>query len=220
MTSATIDRDIDVRPEHLDESQISAFVDRDLSEAERRRIQAHIDQCSSCRAALVDVMRVVDSFGQADARPTPAPLAARNPTPPTRRSRVIIGALTAAGVVAIGFLLPRTDQSPSRERSTINIADRSADTRISIEVVTPLRNDSVSAHALHFRWRSVAGIDLYHVVVLDSSGAPVWSGDAGRASQMSADSLALVPGNAYFWRVDGIRDGVSATSGAVRFLAK
>ena len=42
MTSATIDRDIDVRPEHLDESQISAFVDRDLSEAERRRIMCQL----------------------------------------------------------------------------------------------------------------------------------------------------------------------------------
>jgi hypothetical protein len=216
---ATTDREIDVRSDHFDESQIAAFVDGELSEAERRRLQAHVEQCATCRAALIDVMRTVDSFVGVSG------LAVAKTGEPTykastgRRTRVI-GALTAAGVIAVALLLPPAGRRSARERSGSNPTELSADALPTIEIVAPRNNDTLPAHAPRFRWRTVPGIELYHVVILQEGGATVWSGDARGVSEVTADSVTLAPGKVYFWHVNGIRDGVAATSRAHRFLAK
>jgi len=220
MASATIDRESDVRTEHLTESQIAAFVDGDMTDTERRRIQSHIEQCSACRAAVVDVMRTVDSFPDVSSREPSCPPAQRRQPAPARSRRLLIGAVAAAAVAGISLLLSPTDRSRARERSASDAIEQSTDARPTIEVIAPLVDDSLSLRSPVFRWRAVAGIDLYKVVILDASGAPIWSEDARHVAHVVADSLSLVPGRAYYWRVDGIRDGTTASSGNIRFLAK
>ena len=47
-----------------------------------------------------------------------------------------------------------------------------------------------------------------------SSMQPVWSGETSDTALALPDSVALAPGRAYFWRVDGIAEGLALSSGA------
>jgi anti-sigma factor RsiW len=47
----------------LVQSRISAFVDRELDQAETKAIQAHLDQCAGCAAVLADSLRTKRLLG-------------------------------------------------------------------------------------------------------------------------------------------------------------
>ena len=64
-----------VPTEHLNESDVSGYIDDDLPLADRRRVEAHLEACSECRATIVAVMRVAESFEPSVA--APRPMAAR-----------------------------------------------------------------------------------------------------------------------------------------------
>ena len=58
--------------------------------------------------------------------------------------------------------------------------------------------------------------DFYRIALLTETGDPVWTADTGDTTIVLPDSVSLQPGHAYFWRVEGIGNGIAATTGVHR----
>jgi hypothetical protein len=52
------------------------------------------------------------------------------------------------------------------------------------------------------RWSPVAGADRYRVTVFDATGGVVYASESSDTVLAFPDSVALVPGAAYLWKVD------------------
>jgi hypothetical protein len=182
--------------EHLTDADLAGFLDRDLTPDERRRVEIHIDHCAVCRAELVAVSRITQP-DSAQGRP------ATNP-------RWWIPAAAAAAVVALAIpSLTRTPPAPSSPATTRRIAD--GDGRSHLTIVAPT-DSIVASDRLVFSWRS-GKADGYRFFLLTESGAPVWSADTSDTTITLPDSVVLQPGRAYFWRVEGIGNGIAARTG-------
>lgn len=191
---------------HVTESDLAGYLDNDLGPADRRRVEAHLDACVECRLELVAVQRLAASY-RSSMRRIPRPVWAG----------LGVGAALAA-VLAGLMLLPRghtvAPPLPDTVRAPVQEAGREGRRRI--DVVAPPSDTAVPGQALVFAWRATAA-DVYRLTVLTDSGDPVWSLETADTSAAVPTGIRLRPG-AYFWRVDAIADGISATSGAHRFL--
>jgi hypothetical protein len=58
------------------------------------------------------------------------------------------------------------------------------------------------ANVHDLRWSHVAGADRYRVTVFDATGGVVFASEASDTVVAFPDSIALVPGAAYLWKVD------------------
>jgi anti-sigma factor RsiW len=202
-----------MRVEHLSESEISGFLDHDLSDAERSSVESHLQVCATCRAAIVEVSRMTDSYLTSVDGPL-AEAAKRNRW--RRRIPAILGA-AAAATFAIVVAGKRLDRSPSESmRSGPTVA---ADSRPVLEVVGPPELVARGDSALAFAWRS-ANTASYRFAILDDTGNPVFERELSD-TVIHLPRASLERGRLYFWRVDAIADGVSATTGARKLtLAK
>lgn len=182
---------------HLSERDIAAYLDQSLDSDERRRVDRHLDGCRECRAELIAVLRLA---------PAGAP-----------RRRMVrwawIPAAAAAGLAAVLLLRPTP---PARPGSIERPVSGPTESLPRLAVTTPANGDSVAAGRVVFQWRSRPG-DSYRVTVLTESGEPVWTGETTDTSIALPTSIALQAGRLYFWRVDAVADGLSATSGVQRF---
>jgi anti-sigma factor RsiW len=183
--------------DHLSEREIAAYLDQDLGADERQRLDAHLDSCPPCRAELVAVMRLASA--------------------PSGRSRVSrwvwVPAAAAAGLAAVLLLRQGPTERPvAIERPVAGLAESLP----RLLVTSPANGDSVTFGGLIFQWRSRQG-DSYRVTVLTESGEPVWTAETTDTSISLPPGIALEPGRGYFWRVDAVADGLSATSGVQRF---
>jgi len=184
-------------PDHLSERDVAGYLDQSLGTEERSRIDAHIDICPDCRAELIEVMRIAPALSRG-----------RRPT-----HWVWIPAAAAAGLAAILLLRPApTNPQRSVERPTAG----SAEALPRLTVTTPGNGDSVVAGRVVFQWRSRVG-DSYRVTVLSESGEPLWTEETTDTAIALPPSVTLQAGRLYFWRVDAVADGLSATSGVQRF---
>jgi len=52
------------------------------------------------------------------------------------------------------------------------------------------------------RWSPVAGADRYRVTVFDATGGVVYATEVSDTVVAFPDSVALVPGDSYLWKVD------------------
>lgn len=191
--------------EHLTDSEIAGFVDGDVTAAERRRVEEHAEACSSCRAALVDVLRAVDSYAGAN----PAHGRARADT---RRRRLLAGiaGLAAAAVVLLVVGLPSA-QSPVEQPVRAPLGGESGQS--DIQVASPADNDTVPAVGARLTWSS-SGADVYSVTIQDDAGTPLWSVQTSDTSLAVPADAGLTAGRLYFWRVDGVTAGITSTTGA------
>jgi|ERR1041385_133048 hypothetical protein len=193
-------------PGHLTEAQLAGYLDRDLNRDERRRVEAHLDDCPVCRAELAAVARLAES-SRAD-----IPVA-ESPRGRVGRLRwpLVVGGALAAGLAAAVLFRP-TDAGPGRQPAR---APDFREGRARLDIVSPAPDSAVTASSLVFTWRGSAG-DLYRVTVLSESGEPLWTGDTADTSVALPAGVVLLPGRSYFWRVDGIADGIAASSGVHR----
>lgn len=193
-----------MHPEHLSDSEISAFVDREMTPDERAAVSGHIVHCSSCRSAVAEVSRISDAYR---AGSTERAAASRVMRP--RISRSVIGLLAAgAAIVSISTLAARRQSTDAVESTRAAI---SGDSRI-ITAVQPDPSEQ-QRHDLRFVWRSI-GADVYQLTILDRTGAPVFEYDVRDTVFVLPQSVALDPATQYFWRVDAIADGQVASTGA------
>jgi Putative zinc-finger len=188
---------------HLRDDELAEFLDGRLSAAERRRVEAHIDICNTCRAELVDVGRAIGQRG-ADARVA---------TPLSRRWW--IPAAAAAGIMAI-LLVPRLStrsRATSDETRATRVADAEGQRRM--DLVSPLDDATVRAAQLAFTWHAVPA-DVYRFSLLTQSGDSVWAKETTDTSVVVPATVGVRAGAAYFWRVDAIANGIVATTGVHR----
>lgn len=191
--------------EHLSPGDLAGFLDRDLDTTRRQRVEAHLDSCWACRHEAAEVARMSETA-----------FAAKGIERRPRRwlPLVLTGAL-AAGLA--GVALVRRSHAPDHTTVTQPVrAPTLSEGRARIGSVSPADNATTPARAVRFTWRALAA-DFYRISVLTESGAPVWTLDTSDTSVTLPTDLSLRPGEAYFWRVDAISAGISATTGSHRF---
>lgn len=200
-------------PPHLTERELAGFLDGDLQRAERERVVEHLDECAMCRRELVEMRQLVDSYASPPERGLPP----ARPKPLVRRWRLAAGAAAAlaAGLVAI-LVLPRSaivDQR-STERAGEPAASTASEGTGRIGVVSPTEGAAITPGTTVFAWRTT-GADVYRFTLLAESGEPVWTHETGDTT-LVIPSAAPAPSGEYFWRVDAIADGITATTGVHR----
>lgn len=192
--------------EHLSPSDLAGFLDRDLSTARRQQVEAHLEGCPECRHELAEVASVA------------ANLAAPNGRARGRRQRwlplVLTGALAAS---LAGVALVRRFRAPEAAAGTQPVrAPSLSEGRARFGIVSPETNATTPAHGVAFTWHALAA-DFYRITLLSESGEPVWTLETPDTSATLPAKVSLLPGHAYFWRVDAISAGIGASTGAHRF---
>jgi len=227
---------------HLSEAQLAAYLDLEVDAGERARIEAHLEACSDCRFEVVGARRVLEAWA---AEPTAMPLpesagsslpdaqaasadprrlapAIRSPhakAVPRRSNRLRLYGLAATALAAsiATLLVVRPLARPAVEATDPSRAVQAPYTEglTSIPVVSPA-DGSVAAEPVTFIWRAV-GASLYHLTLSDAAGALLWTQDSPDTTAVVPSSVRLQAGALYFWNVDGVTEGVTATTKTKRF---
>jgi hypothetical protein len=191
------------RSGHISASELAGFLDGDLVSAERARVEAHLEGCADCRAEQVEMRRITNGFGKHGSSRGSAGL-----------RRWWIPAIAAAGLATL-ILVSRSTTPAHREpvRSGAPVGD--GEGRARIEVVAPAENATIARDRMTFTWRRAVA-DAYHISLLNESGEPVWSNETSDTSVALPSSVSLRSGQAYFWRVEAIANGITASTGVHR----
>lgn len=184
---------------HLTENQLARLIDGDLEPALRAKVLEHLEQCADCREEAVAITRLRTDHHSA------AP----------RRGR-IIRALAAVTAVAAGVALaviprragPATDAVSGPTRAT-------AEAPTEIEAVSPADGAAIDPER-RLVWRGKRA-DSYRIVLLSAEGRPLWTTEIPDTSVLLPPDLPLAPGATYFWRVDALTEGITASTGPRRF---
>jgi hypothetical protein len=193
-------------PGHLTEGQLAGYLDGDLNPDERLWIDAHLDDCPVCRAELAAVARLAESSrAETPVAGSPGARVGRRWWP------LLVGGALAAGLAAVMLFRP-IDLGHGRQPVR---APDFREGRARLEIVSPAPDSAVAASSLVFTWRGSVS-DLYRVTVLSESGEPLWTVDTADTVAALPASVGLEPGRSYFWRVEGIADGVVASTGVHR----
>lgn len=175
---------------HLEPSDVAAYAEGQLPEAERERVERHLSRCATCRDELTVAIR---------ARGRGRPRGAR-----------WIPAVAAAAVVAvlIGRGLFVDGGGPV-------LRDGGRDNTFAI--VEPPEGASRPVAAVRMTWRA-ADDATYRVTITSEAGDIVWSTSTGDTTLVVPNNVGLTGGERYFWFVDALfSDGTSATTGASSF---
>ena len=185
---------------HLTATQVSGYLDGQLTPDERVEIERHLDQCDECRRELAEV----DSLAH--------PVAVRRAS--RRRLLWIIGGTLAASLAGLALVRPGSVREPqdSIERPSLTPGE----TLPRLRVVFPAEGGTIDALDRRLAWRPLPA-STYHVALLADDGEPLWTIDTADTSVTVPASIRLQGGRTYFWRVDAVRDGVAATSGVIPF---
>ncbi len=198
--------------DHLNESDISGFLDREMSPDERSRVERHLEDCTRCRGAVVQVNRIASTYGRSAERGSISPH-------PVRRkiAWIPLGAGAALAASLTVMWLSGSQSAPEAGPNPVRAAGSSApDARPTLQLRTPDEDALVTRGAVTFGWQA-AGADVYRLVVQDETGEPVMTRETPDTLVVLRDERALLPGRLYFWRVDAITDGVSASSAVRKF---
>ena len=185
---------------HIDVDEIAAYLDRTLSDADRRRVEAHLTACDECRT------EVVASRGAVSSAPSTKPSAYRS-------WRVLASAAAAAVVIIATATISRSRADRATERET-NIAAPA------VAIASPAEGASLGADRV-VAWHSLAENTSYRITIADQGAQPMYTTTVRDTSVRIPQSVTLATGGKYFWYVDAIRaDGTTATSGLKSFTVK
>lgn len=188
--------DRDPSSEHLSPDRVAAYVDRELSEDARRKVEMHLADCDECREEIAAVMSLI-----------------RRPRRPTW-SYVMLPAAAAAAILLLVALPSRIDE---RDQPTLRSAISEGISAIA--VVRPALGENVPADGIELAWRSFTLDAQYNVRLTTADGSEVWRTSTRDTSTTLPSGLSLVPGQTYFWYVDALLpDGSTATTGIRRFI--
>lgn len=186
-----------VNEPHLTENELAQLVDGAIAGEARLRALAHLDRCEACRREVLTVGRVVSAGPEASAvRFSRA-----------KRALVLVSSLAAA--IAGLWLFPRLTR-PGPEANFRNAAP--TENLALIGVVSP----SAGEAAARLTWRATRA-DSYRLIVLSEDGEPLWTVETSDTSIALPPETPLRAGGTYFWRVDAITEGVTASTGPRRF---
>ncbi|HEX9349168.1 MAG TPA: hypothetical protein VF919_16465 [Gemmatimonadales bacterium] len=176
------------KPDCLDEHTVAALADGALDAERRGRALAHVATCAHCRRAVASVAAAL-----AD-----GPITHEIEVVEGRRRRRgpllrIAVPLAAAATVLLFLWSPRNEGAPGHRGPPAPPP-----------ATTPVPRSPVGVVALvnDLRWSHVAGADRYRVTVFDATGGVVYTAEASDTVVAFPDSVPLVPGAAYLWKVD------------------
>lgn len=178
---------------HLSDTQLAAFLDRGLAPVARRHVEEHLAGCPECRAHIVAAGDLLAH----DRRP--------------RRS-LLVGSLVAAAalLLAVG-LTARSGQRGIRQPVV-----RAAGTDARLVAYGPM--GETSSRAIRFVWGRAPDAVTYRLSVTRADGVAVWSRSVADTVAVLPDSVALGPGQSYFWVADALlRDGTTRSTGLRAF---
>ena len=171
-------------PDCLQDDVIAALADGSLAPDVRASILPHVASCPRCRGAVASVARAL-----AD----PAVARELSVSPRGRRRYRIAVPLAAAAVLLLLLASPGDDRSPLHRGPPPPPP-----------ATTPIPRSPVGTVAAvnALRWSPVAGADRYRVTVFDATGGVVYATEVSDTVVAFPDSVALVPGDSYLWKVD------------------
>jgi hypothetical protein len=170
-------------PDCLQDDLIAALADGSLAPELRAGVLPHVVSCRRCRAAVASVARAL-----AD----PAVARELSVSRGGRRGYRIAVPLAAAAVLLLILWSPG-DRSPVHRGPPPPPP-----------ATTPVPRSPVGAvAAVHdLRWSPVAGADRYRVTVFEATGGVVYAAEVSDTTVAFPDSIALLPGASYLWKVD------------------
>jgi hypothetical protein len=171
-------------PDCLQDDLIAALADGSLAPDLRASVLPHVASCSRCRGAVAAV---------ATALADPAVARELSGSASRRRRYRIAVPLAAAAVLLLLLWSPADDRSPVHRGPPPPPP-----------ATTPVPRSPVGAVAAvkELRWSPVFGADRYRVTVVDPSGKVVYAAEVSDTVVAFPDSVALVPGDSYLWKVD------------------
>ena len=176
------------KPDCLDEHTVAALADGSLAAESRARALGHVATCALCRRAVASVSEAL-----AD-----GPITREIEIVERRRrragSRLLVAAPLAAAATVLLLLWSPADDRPPVHRGSPPPAP----------AIAPVPRSPVGAVAAvdDFRWSLVTGADRYRVTVFDATGNEVYAAEGSDTVIAFPDSIVLVPGAAYLWRVE------------------
>ena len=154
----------------------------------------HLAQCGACRSKLAQLRAVLsDSEVQAEL----GKLRAAEPGGRRRHLLAGLGMVAAAAVLLLMVGRPRRLGEESEHR---------APTITAAAAPVPLfpRGDIVGADTL--RWSTVDGATRYRVTLFDAAGRVLSQRELADTLTSLPDSLPLLPGRSYLWKVEASTD--------------
>src|SRR5437667_6141652 len=176
------------RPDCLDEHTVAALADGTLDAAARGRALVHVATCALCRRAVASVAEALAAV----------PITHEIEIVEGRRRRrgpVLRVAVPLAAAATVLLLLWSPANDPfGRHRGPPPPPP----------ATTPIPRSPVGAVAAvnDLRWSPVVGADRYRVTVFDETGGVVYASESSDTVVAFPDSVALVPGASYLWKVE------------------
>lgn len=198
---------------HLSDHEVAGFLDRDLSEAEQKHVEAHLEACDACRSELRHVVGILREAPAAGVQP-------QTILQPTGRRRqgsrwrlpAGLGGMAAAAVIATLIIWPGgtgQEEQPVQQRfGTEGMA--------LIAPHFPQTGGVVNRADLRFSWESHEAAS-YRFTLTADDGALLWSQTLADTVAVPPSELDLPAGPTFFWYVDVIDIGVVARTGAHSF---
>jgi len=180
----------------LDAIALAELAEGRSSDARRAAHVAHLGECAHCRrelASIVELLSAPDVAGE---------LARHDEVAVSERRsgwRRAIPLIAAAALIAV--VLPQLRVSrpvPLVHRESPAAAQNTPTLLAPIGDVRELRD---------LRWTPLAAADLYRVTVYQASGRVLYEADIRNTTVALPDSVAIVPGRSYLWKVEA-RTGI------------
>lgn len=173
----------------LDPDTLGALADGSLDGAHRASVLPHLASCARCRAAVASIARLLADPGVA------RELARGRVRIPARRWLPWAAPLAAAALLAVVLgPLGGSRRAPGDLHRATTIEAGSQP-----EGVYPV-GDVAAVREL--RWGSVAGADRYRVTLFAPSGEVVYEVEAIEVTATLPDSVRLLAGQDYLWKVE------------------
>jgi hypothetical protein len=230
----------------LDEEQLGAFVEQQMSAREKENVEKHLGRCAFCRDQVGFLVRALE---EDPAEPAPAHwivkarekgrVGTTTPPLPVWRWGAVAGA-TACAVLAVAlWLQPGSEIRPvvpaaspvkasqvisQNEPKPLQSAGPSSVVRNQLratslpEVLFPKANSVVAPQRLEFRWKEMKGALSYEARLVTPEGDVLWDQRVEARSATLPSTVGLHPGETYFlWIRAYLPEGKVVQSKATRF---
>ena len=180
--------------EHMNELELSTYLDDRVDAVERERMEAHMAECADCRGRMVASRRLI----RATMRP--------------RRNVIAAGALIAAGVAAL-MVIPIARHRVTDDTPSI----RDAGNTPTLVAYGPI-GETTASTPLRFSWAPAPDATIYRFTLAAAGGTTIWKASLADTTLALPDSVKLREGAGYVWVVDALLGtGVTRSTGLREF---